>query len=306
MIITRSAIQEKKLLIKELQNINDDFGTAVDKITTNLQKSLSKKSPEALINHLRLCGDIPENFTHDSTEEKLYSKYTDILLSETYKYLGFKSVVLKERADNADVEAFSDKYSFIADAKVFRLSRTAKNQKDFKIQAMDNWRRNRNYAMVVCPIYQLPTRASQIYQQASSRNVCIFTYSHLVVLIRYAEKHGKQKAQDLLHKIFEIIAYLNSSKDAAYYWMSVNSTMLQKNKIIQDFWKEEKLATVEAIAWAKHFALNYLDSEREKIMRMTHEEALSELIKVHKINNKIKVIDSLNSKRFLEISSEFK
>ena len=33
-------------------------------------------------------------------------------------------------------------YSLVADAKAFRLSRTAKNQKDFKVQAMDGlaWR----------------------------------------------------------------------------------------------------------------------------------------------------------------------
>jgi hypothetical protein len=43
--------------------------------------------------------------------------------------------------------------SAIADAKAFRLSRTAKNQKDFKIQAMDSWKRGKPFAMVVCPIY---------------------------------------------------------------------------------------------------------------------------------------------------------
>ncbi len=74
-------------------------------------------------------------------------------------------------------------YSFVADAKVFRLSRTAKNQKDFKIQAMDNWKFGKPFAMVVCPLYQIPSKNSQIYQQASARNVCIFSYSHLAVLV---------------------------------------------------------------------------------------------------------------------------
>lgn len=70
-----------------------------------------------------------------------YSKYTDCLLSLTYKALGLKSLVIKERADVADVEAFGKDYSFVADAKAFRLSRTAKNQKDFKVQAMHRWKR---------------------------------------------------------------------------------------------------------------------------------------------------------------------
>jgi type II restriction enzyme len=90
-----------------------------------------------LLDHLRLCGNIPESYAHDSSEEKLYSKYTDCLLSEIFKFIGLRSIILKERSDTADVEAFAKNYSFVADAKSFRLSRTAKNQKDFKIQAMD-------------------------------------------------------------------------------------------------------------------------------------------------------------------------
>ena len=52
-----------------------------------------------------------------------------------------KSLVLSERGDADDVEDFAKQYSFVADAKAFRLSRTAKNQKYFKIQAMDNWKK---------------------------------------------------------------------------------------------------------------------------------------------------------------------
>ena len=71
-----------------------------------------------------------------------------------------KSLVLSERGDADDVEDFAKQYSFVADAKAFRLSRTAKNQKYFKIQAMDNWKKGKPHAMVVCPIYQLPNRSS--------------------------------------------------------------------------------------------------------------------------------------------------
>ena len=82
-------------------------------------------------------------------------------------------------------------YSFVADAKAFRLSRTAKNQKDFKVEAMDGWKHGKPFAMVVCPVYQLPSRTSQIYQQAVARSVCICTYTHLAVLVRYAKITGQ-------------------------------------------------------------------------------------------------------------------
>lgn len=54
--------------------------------------------------------------------------------------------VLTERGDAADVEAVSSNFSFVADAKAFRLSRTARNQKDFKVQAMDRWKHGTPYA----------------------------------------------------------------------------------------------------------------------------------------------------------------
>ena len=250
---------------------------------------------------MRLSGNIPGCYPHDSSEEKLYSKYTDALLAETFKNLGLKSLVLKERADAADVEVFAKEYSFVADAKAFRLSRTAKNQKDFKVQAMDGWKRGKPYAMVVCPIYQLPHKSSQIYEQASARNVCIFTYSHLAMLVAYAQHDGYGKAEELLHKIFKTIPALNPSKESFNYWLAVNKTMLEFSNILDELWKIEKQAAIESIAIAKNEALTFLANERESIMKMTHEDALKELVRVYNIENKIQIIKSVTSNNILAI-----
>ena len=186
---------------------------------------------------MRLCGNIPESYGHDTSQEKQYSKYTDALLVFAYQSIGLKSLVITERTDVADVEGFGRKFSFVADAKAFRLSRTAKNQKDFKVQAMDRWKYGKPYAMVVCPIYQLPSRNSQIYQQAITRNVCVFTYSHLSLLVRYANEVGKSKAENLLFDIFKTIPALNPSKNAVDYWLAVNKTILRHSKSILNYGK---------------------------------------------------------------------
>ena len=75
-------------------------------------------------------GSIPEDIGHDSSEEKLYAKVSDILLVKCFQELGYKSTVNKERANCADVIAKSQyhNYSLIGDAKSFRLSRTAKTR----------------------------------------------------------------------------------------------------------------------------------------------------------------------------------
>ena len=292
-IISDTAIKRRNYWVEEIRKLSGNFGNDTEKLEKELEAEIKENGISSLIDHLRLCGNIPESYGHDSSEEKLYSKYTDCLLSLAFRALRLNSLVLKERADAADVEAFAKDYSFVADAKAFRLSRTAKNQKDFKVQAMNGWKRGKPYAMIVCPIYQLPTSSSQIYQQATTQNVCIFTYSHLALLLSYSEIDGQAKAEQLLKKIFETVQALNPSKNATDYWLAVNKTMLTFSKKVEALWNIEKGVATESIAIAKEEALTFLAQEREKIMRMSHKEALSELIKVHKIESRIKTINGI-------------
>lgn len=300
-LITKAAVTKRAYWVDEIRKLSGDFGEDTGRLEKELADEIKKQGIQALLDHIRLCGDIPESYSHDSSEEKLYSKYTDSLLCESFKSIGLKSLVLTERADAADVEAFAKDYSFVADAKAFRLSRTAKNQKDFKVQAMDGWKRGKPYAMVVCPIYQLPTKSSQIYEQASVRNVCVFTYSHLAMLILFAQLESKAKAEEMLRAVFESIPALNPSKDAFSYWSAVNKTMLSYSKDVVDLWKAEKQAAVESIAIAKNEALMFLANERQKIMCMSHQEALLELVRVHKIESRIKIITSVSENNILAI-----
>ena len=202
-IISDKAIERRNIWVDKIDKIDGHFASNSRIIEEELSKELTTNGVSGLLDHLRLCGNIPESYGHDTSEEKQYSKYTDALLSFAYKAIGLKSLVITERADVADVEGFGKDFSFVADAKAFRLSRTAKNQKDFKVQAMDRWKHGKPYAMVVCPIYQLPSKNSQIYQQAITRNVCVFTYSHLSLLVRYANEVSNSKSEDLLHEIFK-------------------------------------------------------------------------------------------------------
>lgn len=300
-IISDKAIKTRLYWIEEIRKLSGHFDSDSEKLEKELEKEIKGKGIPSLIDHLRLCGNIPESYGHDTSVEKLYSKYTDCLLSLSYSALGLKSLVLKERADAADVEVFAEDYSFVADAKAFRLSRTAKNQKDFKVQAMNTWKRGKPFAMVVCPIYQLPKSSSQIYEQATTQNVCVFTYSHLALLLSYSEKEGQTKAQQLLKKIFETVEALNPSKNATDYWLVINKTILSFSKAIEPLWNLEKGVATESIAISKEEALTFLAQEREKIMRMPHDEALKELIKVYKIESRIKTINAISDNKLFTL-----
>jgi len=289
-IITPEAVEKRKHWINEISQISGHFGQDTNRVQAEVAAEVKEGGGDSLRNHLRLCGAIPELYRHDSSEEKLYSKYTDILIHLGYSYLGLNSLVLTERADAADVEVVGDDYNFVADAKSFRLSRTAKNQKDFKVHAMDTWKRGKPYAMVVCPLYQLPSRTSQIYLQAASRNVCIFSYAHLCVLVSVADTLDQRQAQDLLHEIFQTVESLHPAKDAVAYWTAINRCILNFSDRVAELWRTEKLAACDSLLIAKEEALASLAREREAIMRMTHDEALRMLVDVNRLESRERVI----------------
>ena len=301
-VISDAAIERRRNWIDKIVSLSGHFGADSSRVEEELSNEIEQDGVDALLDHLRLCSAIPESYGHDSSEEKLYSKYTDALISESYSWMGLKSIVLDERADSADVEAVAEEYSFVADAKVFRLSRTAKNQKDFKVEAMNTWKRGKPFAMIVCPLYQLPTRASQIYQQAAARNVCIFSYSHLAVLVRLVETEGNDAVIEHLHEIFRTVQAMNPSKDANSYWQAVNRAILQYGGPVDDLWETEKIATIEGISVSKEIALTYYASQREAIMRLSRKEAVRQLIEMHKIDSRINTIRAVSDNLIMNIA----
>ena len=82
------------------------------------------------------CGILPDMFSQNGSEEKIWAKFSDIILAHALSFLGISTHVLGARGNSADVLGTTKDYTIVGDAKTFRLSRTAKNQKDFKISAL--------------------------------------------------------------------------------------------------------------------------------------------------------------------------
>ena len=300
-VVTTQDIDERARWLEEVSRLSGDFGVDSDRVEEGIANEVKQDGIAPLLGHLRLCGAIPESYGHDSSEEKLYSKYTDVVIHEAFKTLGLSSLVLKERADVADVECVSEDYGFVADAKAFRLSRTAKNQKDFKVESMDRWKHGKRFAMLVCPIYQLPWRTSQIYQQAATRSVLICGYTHLAVLVRYAEATDSTKALSLLHDVFRTVEAMNPAKSAAAYWQAVNRTFLDADHNIAGIWREEKIASVESVQVAQEEALTYLAGERERIMKLSRDEAIREVLAWRRLDSRVQAVRRVRDKGLMEI-----
>lgn len=302
MTLSKTAVARRQKWLDEIVQISGNFGQDTARIEKELTDEVRADGVDAIRDHLHLCGAIPESYGHDSSEEKLYSKYTDVVLAVALRAIGLKALVLTERADAADVEAVAPTYSLVADAKAFRLSRTAKNQKDFKVEAMHGWKRGKPHALVVCPVYQLPARSSQIYQQALARDVTVFTYSHLAALVSYAHQAGPALAMDALLAAMQCSEHLNPTKDAVAYWTALNRTFNERTPSLRPLIRDEHQTNLDGLKVLREEALKGLAAEREAILRLDHQAALAALIRGRNIDGRAGMIQSVADSGLLALT----
>lgn len=176
-----------------------------------------------------------------------------------------------------------------------------KNQKDFKVEAMHGWKRDRRHALLVCPSYQLPMRSSQIYQSAINRDVTIFSYAHLAALVQLAGSAGVDISLACLVAAMRCAEDQTPTKDAVFYWSLINRSMLAGSDHLKVFWKAEKAATIDALKYAKREGLAALDAERERIMRMTREAAVAELLSHRKLASRAATISAVMDNNMLSV-----
>ena len=87
-------------------------------IEIKLRNFKEEKGLDCFIDLFRLSANIPEPLKPDSSEEKVYSKYTDTLLCLMFNFIGIPSEVLAARSDSADVVSVDKQYGldFVSDA----------------------------------------------------------------------------------------------------------------------------------------------------------------------------------------------
>ena len=283
-----------KQLIKEIKSLSiGDFKYATGEI-----KSLINEMPEEdfkeIVKHI---GIIPEDIEHDSTEEKLYSKTSDIVLARCFRLLGLASRALDERADSADILAESISgynYSLVADAKCFRLSRTAKNQKDFKVSNLSDWRGAENeYAVLVAPYFQYPQSTSQIYSKALDNNVCLLAWEHISILLKNNVKETSSLSLESLWNASQMIArdkslsFANAKccflpKMDAYVAKKIGMPDSNYRNLLQDYKR--------LIVYRGKTEMAYWNGCIDEIKKYSKEKAIQELIKAKKLQEKINAI----------------
>jgi hypothetical protein len=273
-------------------------GVKFQDATQKISEYVNGMADDEFIGIVREIGIIPECIEYSSTEEKLYSKSSDIVLARCFKMLGLNSKALGERGNSADVLAESISgynYSLVADAKCFRLSRTAKNQKDFKISNLSDWRGSENeYAVLVAPYFQYPKKESQIYSKALMDNVCLLSWEHIYIMLKYNVKEDTSFTLESIWDASKMI-YRNDSKSlgdaknslmpkmdayiAKKIGIDTNEMNIEINKCKEEILKRGKLGT------------QYWNDYIDKINQYDRETAIIELIKIGKLNEKRNAIE---------------
>lgn len=284
-------------IIFDLSNKHVDFLTGTQEIETVINK-LSHSELMSVINEI---GMIPESIEASSTEEKLFSKASDCVLAKALSELGLKSAVSQERSNSADIIATSvyHGYSLVADAKTFRLSRTAKNQKDFKISTLSNWRGSEHdFALLVAPYFQYPKSSSQIYSSALDHEVCLISWEHILFLL---ENEITETPDFSLESIWSAATRIARNKKLAYadrmncHLPDVDEFVYTRIGKTQEDFMDFLIKCKSCIIDRGNSEVGFLNQECQKVKKLTREEAISELIKNKKFNEKISTISKFIS-----------
>lgn len=266
----------------------------------SIKRYVTSLSKSELIEIVKEVGTIPERIEASSSEEKLFSKASDCVLARCFTELGLPSIAVNERANSADIIAKSNHgYTLVADAKTFRLSRTAKNQKDFKIDTLSNWRgAEHDFAILVAPYFQYPNTSSQIYSSALDKKVCLLSWEHILFLLNNNITESDTLS---LEAIWNAPVRLARDTRIAYadrmncQFPYINKMVCDRiGKTVDDLQLQLE-ACKNIIRNRGESELAYLNQERDTILNLSREEAISQLLGSKKVSERISTINKFIS-----------
>lgn len=292
------AIKRRNSWKEKIKNLGKDFIDSCEDIQNDLNNEIFNEGIDALMDHLRVCQYIPEEYERDSFEEKLYAKYTDHIVSLAFQKLGIDSIVLGDRSNSPDILSTTKDYKFITDVKSMRLSRTAKNQKDFKIVSLSGWGSVDGYSLLISPLSQYPSRSSEIYQQAVKYSVCLLSYSHICLLLNYKKQFSEyDDTYKVLGFLFSSVSGMVLDRSASNYWSSLHNILFKQNtfqdvSLLERLWTSEMDITDSIIDTIKRESIDIIENEMKRLDGLSLQEAIAELKSVLNLDSRRKTVES--------------
>ena len=136
---------------------------------------------------------------------------------------------------------------------------------------------------------------------ATIRYFSILSYNYLSVPLNFASQKSEKASEKCLQEILGVVGEMNPTKDFQDYWRVLNRTILSADKTLAAMWHEEKIAAQLGLAYSKTEALTFLASERERISRLSHQEAIKQLLVANNIENREKVISGVQGNGLINL-----
>jgi hypothetical protein len=267
-------------------------------LSSNINTYIESLNREDFLSIVKEIKTIPEKIEPSSTQEKLYSKASDIVLARCFFELGLKAKAIDQRGNSADIICESDHgYTLVADSKTFRLSRTAKNQKDFKISTLSKWRGKENdYAVLVAPYFQYPSVSSQVYSSSLTEEVCLFSWEHILFLLN---NNVKENASLNLEPIWNAPKRIIRDSKISFA-DSMNNLFPYINKMVCDrvaslsidLLNNELMQNKKSIINRSITEISYINNRINIIKNYSRQKAINELLKSEKLSQRVKSIQA--------------
>jgi hypothetical protein len=283
-------------LVKLIASFADDPTLDFDQKADQISAWTLQLTDEDLRTLLAQAGFIPEVYEHDSSEEKVYAKAMDVLVAAALERTGYDATVSAERSNAADVTAIFSRgaaHEIVLDAKAFRLSRTALNPKDYKIEALNTWRKGADFACLVAPLAGFPLGSSRLFREAVRFNVTLLTFSHLAFLLEHKPPAGTDGDEDPLWPVWTVAQALGEDAEpsAEEYWAELDRAFCSAIEVELITWTERRQDYFDELLRVADQQIDFFQDALTQMEKMPREQLLDLAKKALKIDGKIKAIE---------------
>ena len=161
------------------------------------------------------------------------------------------------------------------------------------MEALDKWREGADFACLVSPFYQYPSRSSQIYAQAIRYNVALLSYAHLAFMVQHAAIDRPLSVE--LRALWEVGKSLRENRSASAYWSAVDGAMLQLTGRQKVEWEAHKSMALARLPEQGAEQIAYWEGEKASLLQLSRDELVEALVEALKIDEKIAVIQKTTS-----------
>ena len=145
--------------------------------------------------------------------------------------------------------------------------------------------------MLICPYFQYPKSNSQIYKEALSGNVALFSWEYLYVLLKEGVRESSNVNLSNLWNQSDIISKTTTVSNSKECFLNQqNQNITEILKITPEKFYKYFNSIKDIIMERGNTEIRYYEQEIERVKQLNREDAIAELLRSMKLDSKIATI----------------